>query len=133
MLPASKGDEVLNEPEFKSGRRHARELVRILLVEDDAIVRGTFVLDLPVIENGSYHRLLLLFRGDLPSDSLLPSPDRRELETVEDVTLAYGIGTWHAISGRPAEASAMYRKIVASPQWAAFGYLAAEQEVKRER
>ncbi|MGQ0703648.1 MAG: tetratricopeptide repeat protein [Gemmatimonadales bacterium] len=87
--------------------------------------------ELPVIENGSYHRLLLLFRGDLAADSLLTSPGRRELQSVEDVTLAYGVGAWHGIHGRPGEALAIYRRIVASPQWAAFGYIAAEQDVKR--
>ncbi|HLB54359.1 MAG TPA: tetratricopeptide repeat protein, partial [Gemmatimonadales bacterium] len=87
--------------------------------------------DLPVIENGSYHRLLLLYKGAIPADSLLPDLDRRALSTVEDVTLGYGLGNWHLYNGRTEVAMAIFRKIVASPQWAAFGYIAAEAELKR--
>ena len=87
--------------------------------------------DLPVIENGSYHRLLLLYKGAIPADSLLPDLDRRALSTVEDVTLGYGLGNWHLYNGRTEVAMAIFRKIVDSPQWAAFGYIAAEAELKR--
>jgi tetratricopeptide (TPR) repeat protein len=85
--------------------------------------------DLPVIENGSYHRLLLLYRGELPADSLLrPGP----LRTVEDVTLGYGVGNWHLYNGRVDAAREVFRRIVSAPQWASFGYLAAEAELKRD-
>ncbi|HLG06423.1 MAG TPA: tetratricopeptide repeat protein [Gemmatimonadales bacterium] len=89
--------------------------------------------DLPVIENGSYHRLLLLYQGKLAPDSLLPGLNQRELSSVEDVTLGYGIGNWHLYNGRREEALAIFRKVAASPQWAAFGYVAAEAELKREK
>ena len=89
--------------------------------------------DLPVIENGSYHRLLLLYRGDLTPDSLLPGLNRDALSSVEHVTLGYGIGNWHLYNGRREEALAIFRKVAASPQWAAFGYVAAEAELKREK
>ncbi|HEV8612276.1 MAG TPA: hypothetical protein VGQ73_02125 [Gemmatimonadales bacterium] len=85
--------------------------------------------DLPVIENGSYHRLLLMYKGELSPDSLL-APG---MGSVEDVTLAYGVGNWHFYNGREAEGLAIFRKILGSPQWAAFGYLAAEAEVARKR
>lgn len=85
---------------------------------------------LPVIENGSYHRLLLLYRGELPVDSLLPKP-AGAAASVEDVTLGYGIANWHLYNGRRAEADTLFRQILATPQWAAFGYLAAEAEVAR--
>ena len=83
---------------------------------------------LPVIENGSYHRLLLLYRGALPPDSLL---NPGELRSVEDVTVGYGVGNWHLYNGRRELALAVFRRVVASPQWSAFGYLAAEAELKR--
>jgi tetratricopeptide (TPR) repeat protein len=85
---------------------------------------------LPVIENGSYHRLLLLYRGELPVDSLMPRPAGNDA-TVEDVTLAYGVANWHLYNGRRSEAAALFRQILDTPQWAAFGYLAAEAEVAR--
>ncbi|MGH7560120.1 MAG: tetratricopeptide repeat protein [Gemmatimonadales bacterium] len=88
--------------------------------------------DMDVIENGSYHRLLLLYKGELPVDSLLPArPKDSSMATVEDVTTAYGVANWHYYEGRTVEAIAMFRRIVASPAWAAFGYLAAEAELAR--
>lgn len=84
--------------------------------------------DLPVIENGSYHRLLLLYKGELTPDSLLsPGP----LQSVEDVTLGYGVGNWHFYNGRVDAARETFQRIVSAPQWASFGYIAAEAELKR--
>jgi hypothetical protein len=85
--------------------------------------------DLPVIENGPYHRLLLMYKGQLPPDSLI-GPDAG---SVEDVTQAYGVANWHLYNGREAEAMALFRKILESPQWAAFGFIAAEAEMARKR
>jgi len=85
--------------------------------------------ELPVIENGSYLRLLLMYKGQLAPDSLL-SPG---MGSVEEVTLAYGVGNWHLYNGRPEQALAIFRKILESPQWAAFGYIAAEAELARKR
>jgi tetratricopeptide (TPR) repeat protein len=87
---------------------------------------------LDVIENGSYHRLLLLYRGLLPADSLMPKRSGGSA-TVEDVTTGYGLANWHFYNGRRPEAERLFREIVATPQWAAFGYLAAEAELARLR
>lgn len=86
--------------------------------------------DLPVIENGSYHRLLLLYQGLLPVDSLLRSGNADA--TVEDVTLAYGVGNWHFYNGRADAARQIWTRMLRSPQWAVFGYLAAEAEIARK-
>jgi tetratricopeptide (TPR) repeat protein len=82
--------------------------------------------DLAVIENGSYHRLLLLYRGMLPADSLLGGN-----ASVEDVTQAYGVANWHYYNERKDAALRIWRRMIESPQWAAFGYLAAEAELAR--
>ena len=85
--------------------------------------------ELPVIENGSYHRLLLMYKAQLAPDSLLAAG----MGSVEDVTLAYGVGNWHFYNGRKDAAMAIFRRILDSPQWAAFGFVAAEAEVARQR
>ncbi len=94
--------------------------------------------DMDIIENGSYHRLLLFYKGELSLDSLLTREARQRLAagaeggaTVEDVTIGYGLATWHLYNGRREEAMRLYRLILETPQWAAFGYLAAEAEVAR--
>ena len=88
--------------------------------------------NLDVIENGVYHRLLLLYRGELPPDSLLPR-QRADTATFEDAATGYGVANWHFYNGRRAEAERLFRQIVTSPQWAAFGYIAAEAELARLR
>ena len=88
--------------------------------------------NLDVIENGVYLRLLLLYKGELPPDSLLPR-QRADTATFEDAATGYGVANWHFYNGRRAEAERLFRQIVTSPQWAAFGYIAAEAELARLR
>lgn len=84
-----------------------------------------------IIENGSYHRLLLLYQGQLPPDSVLHLTPTGE-PSLQDVTTAYGVGNWHLVNGRSAEAQPIFRAVVgAKSQWAAFGYIAAEAELAR--
>ncbi len=84
----------------------------------------------PVIENGVYHRLLLLYKGALPPDSLLAVAPNGQM-SVTDATAAYGVANWHFINGRRAEAERLFRQILAGGQWGAFGYIASEAEVAR--
>jgi tetratricopeptide (TPR) repeat protein len=86
--------------------------------------------DMDVIENQAYHRLVLMYKGELPVDSLLPS-GTGEGASVADVTTAYGVANWHLYNGRRAEAERLFRRILASRQWGAFGYIAAEAELAR--
>lgn len=85
-----------------------------------------------VIENETYHRLLLLHRGELPADSVLALDSSGEM-SVTDATAAYGIGIWHLYNGRIAEAERIFERIIAGGQWGAFGYIAAEAELARRR
>lgn len=88
--------------------------------------------DMNVIENDTYHRLLLLYKGDLPVDSVLTVGPTGEM-SVTDATGAYGVGNWHLYNGRRADAERVFRRILAGGQWGAFGYIAAEAELARMR
>ncbi|HEU4993833.1 MAG TPA: hypothetical protein VFT29_03405 [Gemmatimonadaceae bacterium] len=88
--------------------------------------------DMDVIENQSYHRLLLMYKGALPADSVLGMTATGEM-SVADATAAYGIGNWHLYNGRRAEATRVFERIIAGGQWGAFGYIAAEAELARLR
>ena len=81
-----------------------------------------------VIENETYHHLLLMYKGEMPADSVLPVTATGEM-SVTDATAAYGIGNWHLYNGRRAEAERIFRRILAGGQWGAFGYIAAEKEL----
>lgn len=88
--------------------------------------------EMDVIENRSYHRLLLMYKGELPPDSLL-APGTGDQAALDDATIGYGVGNWHLYNGRPAVAESLFRRVTAGPQWPAFGHIAAEAELKRMR
>ena len=85
--------------------------------------------DAAVIENDSYRRLVLLYRGELPPDSVLaPGAVPRAPDAV---AMAYGLGAWHLAEGRREAAVEVFRRIVAGGNWPSFGYVAAEAELAR--
>jgi tetratricopeptide (TPR) repeat protein len=83
-----------------------------------------------VIESGSYLQLLRLYaeaggaeEGSMPT--LAPG-------SMEGAALAYGVGNFHLYSGRVDEARAVFEGILAArDQWAAFGFIAAEADLRR--
>ena len=82
-----------------------------------------------IIENGSYHKLLRMFKGELTAESLL-APGAAGLDAV---TTRYGIAAWHLANGRRDAGMALLREIVDryAQQWPAFGYVAAEADLAR--
>ncbi|MGH2585570.1 MAG: tetratricopeptide repeat protein [Dehalococcoidia bacterium] len=95
-----------------------------------AAVLAPISTEMDVIENGAYHRLLLLYKGELSPDDLLETPANSNA-ALHDGTVGYGIGNWHLYNGRQEEALDWFRRIYAGPQWAAFGFIAAEAELVR--
>ncbi len=94
---------------------------------DVARVLGETRSDWKVIENFSYHKALLWMKGELPESALLP-PDATP---TEQATLGNAIGQWHAANGRTAQARAAWSRVLAGGPAAAFGFIAAEQGMKR--
>ena len=87
--------------------------------------------DLDVIENHGYHRLLLMYRGELSEDELAPPKDK-EADGIQSATVGYGIPNWHHYPGRKEKARALMEAILTGEQWAAFGYIAAEADLVRK-
>lgn len=83
--------------------------------------------DMAIIENDAYHKLLLLYKGELPPDSLAPSGT----DPLSDASIGYGVGNWHLYNGRRREAMEVFRRVLRGGNWPAFGYIAAEAEVAR--
>jgi Tetratricopeptide repeat len=84
-----------------------------------------------IIENGSYHKLLLMYKGEVEADALLESAKAGGLDAV---TIGYGVGNWHVYNKRRDRAMEIFRGIVENDaaQWPAFGYVAAEAELARK-
>jgi tetratricopeptide (TPR) repeat protein len=79
-------------------------------------------------ENEVYYRRLLLYKGLVPPDSLLDANGRNG---VDAVTLAYGVANWHLFNGRRDEAEQILLRITQGENWAPFGYIAAEADLRR--
>lgn len=86
--------------------------------------------DMDVFENTAYHRRLLMYKGELPADSLLNPAGAPELQFV---TQGYGVANWYLANGDSVKGYEVLDKVLATRYWAAFGYLAAEADVARRR
>ena len=88
--------------------------------------------EMDIIENGSYHKLLLMYKGEENPEALLSSARSKALDAV---TIGYGIGNWHLYNGRQERAMRIFTEIVEknASQWPAFAYIAAEAELARAR
>jgi tetratricopeptide (TPR) repeat protein len=82
--------------------------------------------DMTILENTAYHRRLLMYRGDLPADSLMRADTD---DPVQLATYGYGLANWRLVEGDTAAAEALFRRIIEQPGWAAFGFIAAEAEL----
>lgn len=84
---------------------------------------------LDVIENHAYHRLLLMYRGELSPEELLA--EAGEEGSLDFASVGYGVGAWYLNEGREEEAEALFRRIVEAGNWPSFGHMAAEAEMSR--
>ncbi len=81
--------------------------------------------EMEIIENGSYHTLLLVFKGETEPDLLLSGAE----DALSNATLGYGIGFWHLANGNTEEAFSVWQQVYDAGNWAAFGYIASEAEL----
>lgn len=83
-----------------------------------------------ILENDSYHRRLLMYKGALRPEQLLDTANADDLTIA---TQGYGVGNWYFVEGNKVRARAIFEKVVQGRQWAAFGYIAAEVDLQRIR
>lgn len=81
-----------------------------------------------ILENGSYHRRLLMYKGLATPESLLDTANADDLTIA---TQGYGVGNYYRVMGDTAKAKDIFDKVLAGRQWAAFGYIAAEVDRSR--
>lgn len=108
-------------------------LRRLGRAADAARVLEPITAGMPVIENGSYHRLLMMYKGGSDADGLLAAS---KAEALDAVTIGYGVANWHLYNGRRDRAREVLSGIVeqnSATQWAGFGYIASEADLARLR
>lgn len=83
--------------------------------------------NMDLIENESYHKLLLVFKGVFDERTLLEEQENE----LNIATVGYGLGNWHYVNGREDHARQLYRRVYEDGSWPAFGYIAAETDLAR--
>ena len=78
------------------------------------------------LDGGAYLQLALAYKGLQPIPNLTNSSSALDL-----ATLGYGVGNYHYYNGRKEQGIGIWRAIVNSSYWAAFGFIAAEAELHR--
>lgn len=81
-----------------------------------------------IIENESYWKRLLMYKGLRKPEDLLNTSNADDLSIA---TQGYGVGNWYLYNGDKAKAREVFTKVTAGKQKAAFGYIAAEIDLKR--
>jgi tetratricopeptide (TPR) repeat protein len=81
-----------------------------------------------LLENHTYHRLLLAYRGELDELALVGEFRRGG---ASDATLGFGLAAWAVKRGRIEDALRLCREVREGSDWPWFGHLAAEAELAR--
>ena len=128
----SEAEKVSTSPDMLVATKHWQYMTLRRLgnrAEADKTV-ASIALDLDIIENGDYYALIKLYQGTDSLDKLLKEFEAKA-DSTSKATIGYGLGNRFLYHDRKAEAEAMFRQVTAGKQWASFGYIAAEADLKR--
>lgn len=103
-------------------------LMRLGRSADAARVLERITPKMDILENGSYHRRLLMYKGVEKPEALL---DPAQADDLTIATQGYGVGNYYFVTGDKARARTIFEKVTAGRQWAAFGFIAAEADLAR--
>ena len=124
--------ELSKNDDMRVATNHWRYMTlrRLGRADDAARLLQAVKTTMDVIENASYHKLLLMYNGEITAEALRESAKAGGLD---GATIGYGVANWHLYNGRGPEALKILTEIVENnaTQWASFGYLAAEAELAR--
>ena len=103
-------------------------LMRLNRKADAAKVLERITPKMDILENGSYHRRLLMYKGLEKPEALL---DTAKADDTTIATQGYGVGNYYYVTGNTAKAREVFQKVTAGGGWNAFGYIAAEADLHR--
>ena len=81
-----------------------------------------------VLDNAAYYHRLLMYKGLRKPEDVLGSDEQDPLQIA---TQGYGVGNFYLVNGDTERAKAIFKRVVAGSQWAAFGFIAAEADLAR--
>jgi tetratricopeptide (TPR) repeat protein len=84
--------------------------------------------EMDILENQSYHRRLLMYKGLDKPEALL---DTATADATTIATQGYGVGNYYFVNGDTARAREVFEKVTSGAGWNAFGFIAAEADLQR--
>jgi tetratricopeptide (TPR) repeat protein len=83
--------------------------------------------DMKVAEDRMYFERLLFYKGLKKEADIFHA----RLDDRQKATMGYGIGNWHLYNGNRSRAKEIFENVLNSKEWAAFGFIASENELAR--
>ncbi len=108
---------------YMAGRRFDKEK------EVNKFINKELKTDFDIIENDDYYKLIKLYLGKIKAEVLLKEIGGKD-DTLSNASLGYGLGNWYLYNNEKEKAVEIFRQITSGNQWASFGYIAAEVELK---
>ena len=85
--------------------------------------------EMTIIENDSYYKRIMMYKGELAKEELLRT-DQMDV-ALSLATQGYGMGNWYLYNGDTAKAREIFQKVIDTGNWPAFGYVAAEVDLHK--
>lgn len=125
-------EKVSNNPDMQVATVHwlYMTLRRLGRVKEAKITVDQVKPDMDVIENADYYKLVQLYQGRSKPDDLLKQITGTA-NSLSNASLGYGVGNWFLYNQQRVDAEKVFKQIVDGNQWASFGFIAAEVELKR--
>jgi tetratricopeptide (TPR) repeat protein len=105
-------------------------LMRLNRKAEAAKVLERITQKMDILENASYHRRLLMYKGLEKPEALL---DTAKADDTTIATQGYGVGNYYFVMGDARKAREVFEKVTSGAGWNAFGYIAAEADLFRMR
>ena len=94
--------------------------------EDAKYVLDDINQDMNILENHTYHKLALFYKGEVTEAEISEGMD---VENSADAATAYGLANWYLYNGDIDKGKAMMEKMLNARAWGSFGYIAAEADL----
>lgn len=85
--------------------------------------------EMEILENDAYLHRLLVYKGEMSPDSLTGG-SLADADPLAVATHGYGLGAWRLVQGDLPGAREAFRQVLETRYWPAFGYIAAEAEIR---
>ena len=84
--------------------------------------------DMDIIEVHNYHTLDLFYKGEVPAKEVLSA----DPNIPAGASITYGVANWYLYNGDVEKAYELMEKFMNTNSWGAFGFIAAEVDLKQQ-